>query len=888
MRYLITLFALFCACFLSAQCEIADNCGNIIGRSWLDENSNGLQDAEEVTPVAAFIELLSPDFMVLESVGTDENGIFRFIELPPNVTFRLRAYIANTDTDLVPTLENQGGDDTVDSDFITTLSETEPFQLFNGEVVETIDVGWASNLCGNGNPLEDIADIVLPCGETTIDVNTIPLDGFMFYWLQDGVVISEAATLENIGPGTYDVIAEHEAEGCGWNRTFTVFSQDIPEVNLVLDDFDFPFCPGTYCLRLDGLANRAGEVMDISWDGPPEFDATNPNEDEPTGICTDFPGLYTVTITSPCDSVAAYTFDVPAHECNTISGTAYLDYDEDCVYQTGDLGAANYLVTLTNEADGNSYTAYADADGIWSVSVPLGTYSITAVIPDGLPLLSCDPTTVTLGTDLVDEVYLGVRVIKDCAALRTEVTIPFLRRCFASSAFVAYHNAGTTLAPDATVTVDIDPFWIDVTTSVTPTSVDGTTYTFAVGDLPPFASGSIRFDFTVSCEAELGQAHCLEANISPQDFCNADDAWAGALVEIVDVVCDGDSIRFQIVNTGDNIMSVPLNYVVVEDGIMLSANPFVNGLLEADEAYEVSVAADGRTVSLSTNQEPFAPGAASPTVVLEGCNGAPNFSIGFTNLLPLNSGSPGSSLVCRENVGAYDPNDKRGYPLGWDGGNIQPGTRLDYEIRFQNTGTDTAFTVVIRDTLSAALDLSTFRMEAATHDYTVTIDTHRVITWTFNNIMLLDSFTSVPLSQGSVVFSIDHAAALQPGDEILNEAAIYFDFNEPVITNVSRHVIAAEGLPTSVRRVLARSVPLRVFPNPADDRIRLLVEETDLDNTDLVTVTDFLGRPLITLPATQAGGGVDVRTLPPGYYVLVLTDASGRAKGRAAFLVASR
>lgn len=500
------------------------------------------------------------------------------------------------------------------------------------------------------------------------------------------MVISEAATLENIGPGTYDVIAEHEAEGCGWNRTFTVFSQDIPEVNLILDDFDFPFCPGTYCLRLDGLANRAGEVMDISWDGAPEFDATNPNEDEPTGICTPYPGLYTVTITSECDSVATYTYEVTGEECNTISGTAYLDYDEDCVYQTGDLGAANYLVTLTNEADGNSYTAYADADGIWSISIPLGTYSITTIVPDGLPLLSCDPTTVIL----------------------------------------------------------------------------------------------------------------------------------------------------------------------------------------------------------STNQEPFAPGAASPTVVLEGCNGAPNFSIGFTNLLPLNSGSPGSSLVCRENVGAYDPNDKMGYPLGWDGGNIEPGTKLDYEIRFQNTGTDTAFTVVIRDTLSAALDLSTFRMEAATHDYTVTIDTHRVITWTFNNIMLLDSFTSVPLSQGSVVFSIDHAAALQPGDEILNEAAIYFDFNEPVITNVSRHVIAAEGLPTSVRRVLARSVPLRVFPNPADDRIRLLVEETDLDNTDLVTVTDFLGRPLITLPATQAGGGVDVRTLPPGYYVLVLTDASGRAKGRAAFLVASR
>ena len=48
---------------------------------------------------------------------------------------------------------------------------------------------------------------------------------------------------------------------------------------------------------------------------------------------------------------------------------------------------------------------------------------------------------------------------------------------------------------------------------------------------------------------------------------------------------------------------------------------------------------------------------------------------------------------------------------------IWPGTELDYKIRFQNTGNDTAFTVVIRDTLPDWLDVATFRAGATSHAY---------------------------------------------------------------------------------------------------------------------------------------------------------------------------
>ncbi|MEO1450629.1 MAG: PKD domain-containing protein, partial [Bacteroidota bacterium] len=64
-------------------------------------------------------------------------------------------------------------------------------------------------------------------------------------------------------------------------------------------------------------------------------------------------------------------------------------------------------------------------------------------------------------------------------------------------------------------------------------------------------------------------------------------------------------------------------------------------------------------------------------------------------------------------VGAYDPNDKQVSPAG-EGGNGDEvlienfDGNLRYTVRFQNTGTDTAFYVVIRDELDPDLDPASF------------------------------------------------------------------------------------------------------------------------------------------------------------------------------------
>ena len=65
---------------------------------------------------------------------------------------------------------------------------------------------------------------------------------------------------------------------------------------------------------------------------------------------------------------------------------------------------------------------------------------------------------------------------------------------------------------------------------------------------------------------------------------------------------------------------------------------------------------------------------------------------------------------------------KWAFPLGFGDENyIYRGQDIEYLIRFQNTGTDTAFFVTIRDTLSDFLDITTVRPGASSHNYNFTV-----------------------------------------------------------------------------------------------------------------------------------------------------------------------
>lgn len=129
---------------------------------------------------------------------------------------------------------------------------------------------------------------------------------------------------------------------------------------------------------------------------------------------------------------------------------------------------------------------------------------------------------------------------------------------------------------------------------------------------------------------------------------------------------------------------------------------------------------------------------------------------------------------------AYDPNDKQVEP---NQEYISNGQELDYLIRFQNTGNDTAFTVIIKDHLSTYLDWSSVQPVASSHEMEYSVNDGGELLLTFLNIQLPDSNTNLIGSQGFARFRINPLDNLLPNTGIHNTAEIYFDFNPAIITN---------------------------------------------------------------------------------------------------------
>lgn len=147
---------------------------------------------------------------------------------------------------------------------------------------------------------------------------------------------------------------------------------------------------------------------------------------------------------------------------------------------------------------------------------------------------------------------------------------------------------------------------------------------------------------------------------------------------------------------------------------------------------------------------------------------------------------------------AYDPNNKteahNGQLLARK---VAQDELLQYTIRFQNTGNDTAFTVVVRDTLDAKLDWNSLSMISASHNYQLNMDDGKLV-WVFDNIMLVDSNRNEPLSHGYISFNIKSKSTVVAGDVISNRASIYFDHNLPIVTNTEHTTIIGEPLPVKL------------------------------------------------------------------------------------------
>ncbi|WP_237277653.1 DUF7619 domain-containing protein [Tenacibaculum ovolyticum] len=213
-------------------------------------------------------------------------------------------------------------------------------------------------------------------------------------------------------------------------------------------------------------------------------------------------------------------------------------------------------------------------------------------------------------------------------------------------------------------------------------------------------------------------------------------------------------------------------------------------------------------------------------------------------------------------VNSYDPNDK----TCLEGNILKPdnvGNYLHYLIRFENKGTAEAVNIRVKDVIDTTkLDIESLIPLKSSHSYSTTITNGNEVEFTFNNINLPFDDAN---NDGYVLFKIKSKATLVEGDKIVNGAAIYFDFNAPVITE--------DEIVTVKKEVIEQpkfSDYFTLSPNPTTGILNLTVLDESIQ-ISYITIYDIGGNLVgYYLGTTRT---MDVSYLyPNNYFMKIITN----------------
>ncbi|MGH1336907.1 MAG: leucine-rich repeat domain-containing protein [Aureispira sp.] len=568
------------------------------------------------------------------------------------------------------------------------------------------------------------------------------------------------------------------------------------------------------------------------------------------------------------DPWAIYTENCPS---SIVEGRIAMDSNNNCLVDSTESGLKNQLIQFEDQNNQFFYANTVDTNGNYVVYLDTGLYTVS--IPTSSSYWQGCPSTQTIYVDtnyVVQRLDWSIQAVVNCPLLTVDIGAPFLRKTGGGSVYtITYSNQGTVPALGAYVEVELDTFLNVISTSLPIISQVGTIYRFNIGNVAIGAAGAFNMQVLVDTSALLAQTHCTEARIYPDSLC-LPNPWTGADIHVVGQ-CTGDSVLFTLQNVG-NSMAQPLDYFIVEDNIMMRQGNFN---LNTGSTIQIREAAKaGRTYRIWAKQEngyPLLLGYPFATIAIEGCvlDSLGGFNTGFILPYDNNNGSPFVAVDCQESIAAYDPNDKAAQPAGYGVPHyIYDYTTLDYKIRFQNTGNDTAFTVVIRDTLSAHLDPTTLVMGTSSHVYTWNLSAQGILEVRFESILLVDSLTNEPASHGFFKYTIQQQPNNPLGTVINNTAAIYFDYNPPIFTNTTYHTVGDNFIPRflAVGRLSNQPAAIQVFPNPFTQQTTLEIVGDPYDKL-VLEVVDVAGRVVVQQMAQQSNQlMLQRRHLLPGLY----------------------
>lgn len=569
---------------------------------------------------------------------------------------------------------------------------------------------------------------------------------------------------------------------------------------------------------------------------------------------------------------------------STIGGRVFADSDDfetPCEFDIGELFLENWLVKATRASDSLTFFTATDEFGRYEMFVDTGFYTIEVLPINDLWIPSCNDGFYEIDIpefyEIIDTLDFPIEEGTSCPFMTVDISSPIPEACEDLTLTVDFCNLGTAIGTNIVLELILDDeltYEGNNGPDQNPTVLDSM-YTFQLGELEVNECSAFEIYTSVSCDNIAdGQSLITIANIYPDSFCVAPDPeWDGSSLKVAGY-CDeaNNEVKFTIENIGDD-MQDNVQYIVIQESVVLLLEADGDPL-EADAMLNVGgFDNDGSTYRLVAQQAEGHPGNSFPTVAVEGCvaNEGDEYETGFVSMFPEDDGDSFVSIDVQEIiVGSSEAALLRGYPKGYGSDNrITANTDITYIIQFENTGTDTINRVVIRDTLSGNLDITTTTPGTSSHPYDFKVYDDGILKVTFSDIALLPGGSAEEAqSKGFIKFRVAQKPNLPEETEIINRAAVFFDYHEPVLTETVWHNVACnDNLVTTASEIVENQevedncidvdpsiittiypepdnqtgFTINLQPNPFNEFISIELEGREL-NELVFSVYDMMGR----------------------------------------------
>lgn len=544
-----------------------------------------------------------------------------------------------------------------------------------------------------------------------------------------------------------------------------------------------------------------------------------------------------------------------------LQGTVELDANGDCTPDANATGLPNMVVEAKTTGGQTVYTV-TGTDGTYKLSdLPQGLTEVS--VKPYLPIwdICNNQTSVNLPVaPSATQLDFNALPTLNCPLLTVDIAANAVLLCNTNTWPVSYSNKGNVIAQNATVEIKGKaPFTlVDADKTFT---ILGDVMTVQLGDIKPGETGHFNVRIQVPCDGALvGQNVCVEAAISPVSTCLPNTPnWKGAQIE-AEAVCEADSIHFTLKNTGTAPTTQNLDFVIIDDMVVMHQGQIPSGLATGGEVHHTEPT-QGHALRIQAAQEPGHPLAQAPSLSVENCNGVTSNStlLEFHN----EDGNPFTDQECHQIVASSNGSQLLAFPYGFGNEHfIEQNSRLTYQINFQNTGDDNVSVVVIRDNIPALLNPADIHMGASSHPYTWSLSGPGILEVRFEPIDLPTSTTNPAASHGFVQFDIAQKANNPIGSLIENQAQIFFDIQPSFQSNTTWHTVGEDFLGTSGLLNQAAFGGIEVYPNPASTQAFLQLEGTASVHVRLVNmfgqkVAEFRGNaPSITLERGKMSSGL--------------------------------